>query len=792
MDLVASSGLKTDLHIHSFLSAHKDENKVAGNTLENLGILVNKLKENEVNICAITDHDAFDYNLYTELKKEENNVNSIMKVFPGVEFSVLFQGDNGNEEIHIVTIFDDNDKNKVKNIENILKPENGKPKYDATNAFSEDKYISILKEIDINTVMIAHQKNSLLSKGKSKKNDASTLGEKTFNELLFLEYFEAYEFRNKKNEIFNKAYIFENKFDNNLRMITGSDCHAWEVYPKEDKSSTNEYSFTFIKCLPCFKGLVMAITDNRRIKLTNSFFNPTATKLDSIKLRIKGIEHIIPLSKGINVIIGNNSVGKSLLLYSINDNRKLTASSIRKGYGKYLDENKIDIITKINEKDVFRFDTQGEIRRLFEEGKLKASDFLDQHFPSDIDSKPFRLVVDGELERFYEAIQNKFEYDRLEKQLSPFKMNCMDNPSQSIIFLDNLKTVRDNDYHVILSNINEVISKLDQLEKLKKIEDIDSAIIKDIRIRLNKMHDKYNKQHQHILFINKKINVIKSCIKSFRKKYEKQITDGQKIISSYYEDISETVTIIVELITAKSSINDYKLNISTQKITPHKSEVYQYAFISKLAIEEISNNYIENVIGGVIKKNRKLSTKEITQESLKNMILYYPEEAITPLDALKQKITTQLDKDFTVKHAIILKNMDVYKELSSGFNAQIYFTLITGKTRSKGIYIIDQPEDHVSPKAIKEYLLDQFKDMGETRQVIMVTHNPQFIVNLDVDNVIFISKEDKHTFKVLSGALEYENDSYRVLKIVADNVEGGLETISRRMKRYEKGLQVEN
>lgn len=175
MDLVAKYGLKTDLHIHSYLSAHKDGKKVNGNTIDNLSVLIEKLEENEVNICAITDHDAFDYGLYRALKNEEKNVNSIMKVFPGVEFSVLFHGDNESKFIHIVTIFDDADDEKVKNIENVLKMDNGKPKYDAGNAFSEDLYISILRNIGIDTVMIAHQKNSLSSKGKSKQNDASTL-----------------------------------------------------------------------------------------------------------------------------------------------------------------------------------------------------------------------------------------------------------------------------------------------------------------------------------------------------------------------------------------------------------------------------------------------------------------------------------------------------------------------------------------------------------------------------------------------------------------------------------------
>lgn len=69
--------------------------------------------------------------------------------------------------------------------------------------------------------------------------------------------------------------------------------------------------------------------------------------------------------------------------------------------------------------------------------------------------------------------------------------------------------------------------------------------------------------------------------------------------------------------------------------------------------------------------------------------------------------------------------------------------------------------------------------------MILITHNPQFIVNLDVDNVIYIGKEDSKLF-IRSGALEYECSDYSMLETVAENVEGGLDTIQRRMKRYEK------
>ena len=71
----------------------------------------------------------------------------------------------------------------------------------------------------------------------------------------------------------------------------------------------------------------------------------------------------------------------------------------------------------------------------------------------------------------------------------------------------------------------------------------------------------------------------------------------------------------------------------------------------------------------------------------------------------------------------------------------------------------------------------------------MVTHNPQFIVNLDVDNLIFLTKKND-ALEIQSGALEYACDEYSILDIVAQNIDGGLETIKKRWKRYEKTIEI--
>ena len=87
-------------------------------------------------------------------------------------------------------------------------------------------------------------------------------------------------------------------------------------------------------------------------------------------------------------------------------------------------------------------------------------------------------------------------------------------------------------------------------------------------------------------------------------------------------------------------------------------------------------------------------------------------------------------------------------------------------------------------------IMDLIKEISQEKLVIMVTHNPQFIINLDVDNVVFLGEQDGR-FEIKSGALEYEDETYSILDVVAENVEGGLAQIQGRLKRYEKNLYTE-
>ena len=171
-------------------------------------------------MLSISDHDVFDYKLYIKLKEKELD-GTFRKVFPAVEFSVSFTDDaNPTSIIHIVCIFEDKDERKLSKLHSYLVDSNGEVNYDLDNSFSEYRFLKILRNINLDVLMIAHQKGSVNSKSL-KKNDTANVGKWRLNEFISSEFFDSFEFRNPTNGIFNN--LFKKKINekyNVVRFIT--------------------------------------------------------------------------------------------------------------------------------------------------------------------------------------------------------------------------------------------------------------------------------------------------------------------------------------------------------------------------------------------------------------------------------------------------------------------------------------------------------------------------------------------------------------------------------------------
>ena len=791
MKKIVDNGIKLDLHIHSAVSRDKDCRKVSGNTIDAIPLLIQKLDENGVNLCAITDHDRFSYEMYSTLKAAEAQENSILKVLPGVEFSVNFSNGIITKTLHVVTIFSDADDSKLVSMESLI--DNNRP--NDGMSYTEAAFLSLLRKIDIDTILIVHQKKSI-SGGSPGKNDASSLGEDKFLEFINTDYFEAFEFRNKRNEVFNKSFLNEEGLTEKVRFVTGTDCHDWTVYPNEEKGKNEPFPFTFAKCLPTFRGLVMAITDHTRLRTgNNSFFSTEKFYLNSLEFTCSGEDISVPLSKGINVVIGDNSVGKSLLLHAITGFNKPTgqklSNSVVNGYKSYLKDLSLEVKTKLNEGQIFCFDMQGEVRSKFEEGSLTTSEFLGDYFPDLIDPTPYRNTVEREIDRMIDYLQNKFQLDNMEAQLQQFTLFLDDSPAESITFSKNLRRTKPKTDKLtrLISAIETVIVSISETLKHNEILDEDDLeLISSIKAQIEQLIKKYNSKVDAINSECDRIETVASVIDRKSSAHHKGTSDIQKRRSIFNENSSNLTAQIISLMRAKESLIEFSFDLETTQINPRHRKLHNYEFISRLELAEISNDYMESLLSRILKKGHRINWSSITMSELQDKIIRY-DSNVPVLQFLKTVMLEKLSEDLQPSFSIIVDGEDRYRQMSSGINSKIYFDLLSYETLKNGIYIIDQPEDNVSQSAIREYLLDRFKTMGENRQIIMVTHNPQFVVNLDVDNLIFLSARN-NAFEIKSGALEYVCDDYSVLDIVAQNIDGGLESIQKRWKRYEKVSEI--
>jgi ABC-type lipoprotein export system ATPase subunit len=99
--------------------------------------------------------------------------------------------------------------------------------------------------------------------------------------------------------------------------------------------------------------------------------------------------------------------------------------------------------------------------------------------------------------------------------------------------------------------------------------------------------------------------------------------------------------------------------------------------------------------------------------------------------------------------------------------------------------VIDQPEENLDPQSVYEELVPHFRSARERRQVIIVTHNANLVVNTDADQVIIassIASNDGGLPRItyITGALE--NSTIR--KKVCDILEGGERAFRDRAERY--------
>ena len=112
----------------------------------------------------------------------------------------------------------------------------------------------------------------------------------------------------------------------------------------------------------------------------------------------------------------------------------------------------------------------------------------------------------------------------------------------------------------------------------------------------------------------------------------------------------------------------------------------------------------------------------------------------------------------------------------------LYLAMDSDDTRP---LIVDQPEENLDSESIFSLLSHYFRTAKARRQVIVITHNPNLVVNTDADQVIIASAERREAslprFSYKTGGLE---SAAGIKDAVCRILEGGEQAFLQRERRY--------
>ncbi len=168
------------------------------------------------------------------------------------------------------------------------------------------------------------------------------------------------------------------------------------------------------------------------------------------------------------------------------------------------------------------------------------------------------------------------------------------------------------------------------------------------------------------------------------------------------------------------------------------------------------------------------------------------------MDDLAKGLLTQ--NWFSISYQLTYQN-DTFDTMSDGKKAFVILKLLLEFSNKKCPILIDQPEDSLDNRAIYNELVTYIKQKKKDRQIILVTHNANVVVNADAEEIIVANQHgdnsentNKIKFQYISGSLENTKpkdsstniilDSQGIREHVCEILEGGSEAFKKRENKY--------
>ena len=448
-----------------------------------------------------------------------------------------------------------------------------------------------------------------------------------------------------------------------------------------------------------------------------------------------------------------------------------------------------------------------------------------------------------------EELKEKGDKDGLEKEIKSLKSKIDDVEKGN-----DFSTDQQREYEETKQKISEceqrnkkLVEDIEQIEFLKdqdlfdasfgykfnQLSDLNSSEIEKIFEDIKQESEKIWRKRltDKLREINKQIKQYEHDIKN--EKNSNSFKKGSKYLekNNQYKELNDRLTIEKGKLTEIKSIQrkitetDRQIQVLLEKtIDNHKSYADKNnQLVNKFSLEyddiaiKIKNIYQEDKCEELLKDFINLQSHErqkfVTgwseryKANIKTEIADFITKALNKNIELKAyKNIKDLTKGllvenwFSISYELTYQN-DIFENMSDGKKAFVILKLLLEFSNKKCPILIDQPEDSLDNRAIYNELVTYIRKKKKERQIILVTHNANIVVNADAEEVIVANQHGNGTknkngtkFQYISGSLENTHKKDEKCKVILDSqgirehvcelLEGGVEAFAKRENKY--------
>lgn len=498
--------------------------------------------------------------------------------------------------------------------------------------------------------------------------------------------------------------------------------------------------------------------------------------------------------------------GRLKTLVEKKDKQFQLANSIRKlaklkepEFDKELDQQILDSLQKFHELNRF-FGAKDEEGNLINSIKyLESQEKAINDFISNITTSENK----DKLEKYSENLRNRNNLNSKLKELNELEVslnNSIEELNQKIRSVnDETSKISLIELSTLKKQFDEIIAWKSELQKeIEKITVIISAVkeeFKDYKGDLTTLLNDIDKFQKNLSEIREKIASSKSKSEELTKLKKKIFFSDQKHISLIDKIKADYESQVSELL---KNWGEFKDVDSKERLNPSQKAIMKN-LLTDLEIEVKIDFDIEKFYGLIyhsidgakwrIKGNREAQKNafEINDldsffNFLKNKYQEFYESDNIHSKTLKNIFFKESERKQYLKVFPILKykGKDLNK-ISVGQKGTVYLKMMLATEAFSKPIIFDQPEDDLDNEFIMQNLITLFKELKQYRQVIIVTHNANLVVNADAEQVIVASNIDGE-LNYVSGSLENQLINSKICQIL----EGGEIAFEKRRRKYQQ------